>query len=424
MTNSRAAFSSSLANAARSGIRLAALALVAALAVAAAIAQSQAAHAAAPRPGASQPAKPGAAKTSKPAPSKPAGPAVTWSVSPATATNFDAKRNFYDYSAKPGVTLSDHVAVTNYSSRPIAFHVYAADGTTDYKTAKFTLISGKKTSKDLGSWVSVEGGPSNCPAGQTGAKLTACLAKLGTTVTVQPKTAVIIPFRVAVPKNASPGDHAAGIVAAYTEKGNGTTAVAVEQRVGARVYLRVAGKLAPSLRASGAVIGFHGGMNPFGGGSASVGFDLTDSGNTRLSAGTTVKVTGPFGIPVTTLTAPPVENLLPGGVAHVQLSVPKGVPRLFLLFGGITVKAQHADGNATGDVLPGSTKASAMTWAVPWVWLLIALVVAAGVVGALWWRRRSREQLAVALHQYVLQVQADAARGELVAHAGEQEPQR
>lgn len=405
MTISRPAPNPSRRTAVRSGIRLAAVALSAALAIGATLACATNAHAA--------PAKP-----------KPAAPTVSWSVSPATATGFDTKRAFYDYSAQPGVTLTDHVAVTNYSTRPIAFHVYAADGTTDYKTAAFTLISGAKASKDLGSWVSVKGGASTCPASDTGTKLTECLGKLGTTVTIQPKTAVILPFKVSIPKNATPGDHAAGIVAAYTQKGAGKTAVAVEQRVGARIYLRVAGKLTPRLTASGAVIGFHGGKNPFGGGSSTIGFDLSDTGNTRLSADTAVKITGPFGIPITTVTAPEVQDILPGGVAHVQAKVASGVPRLLLLFGGITVTAVHADGNATSDRLPAGIHSTAITWAVPWVWILVLVLVVAAVVGGLWWRRRSRERLAIALHEYTRQVQADAALGELVTHAGDREPQR
>lgn len=344
-----------------------------------------------------------------------AGPDITWSVAPASADSVDTTRNFYDYSAKRGVGLGDHVAITNYSTQAITLHVYAADGATDFKTGKLTLISGTKPSKDLGSWVSVARGPSSCPAADIGSALTKCLAGLGVELTVQPDTSTILPFRIAIPKNATAGDHVAGIVAAYSVKGVGKHSVTVEERVGARIYLRIAGKLTPSLETSGAVANFHGPSNPFSSGSATIGFDLTDTGNTRLSALPTFAVTGIFGIPAGTATGRLVENLLPGGVAHVQATV-TGVPRLLLLFGGITVTPERADGDVGADVPPPAIHATAITWAVPWVWLLILVVVAGGVVGGIWWRRRSNAQLAEALQEYALQVQADARSGDLVDH--------
>jgi hypothetical protein len=344
-----------------------------------------------------------------------AGPDITWSVAPATGDRVDTTRNFYDYSAKRGVGLGDHVAITNYSAQPITLHVYAADGTTDFKTGKLTLISGTKPSKGLGSWVSVARGPSSCPALDTGSALAKCLARLGVQLTVRPNTSVIVPFRIAIPKNATAGDHVAGIVAAYTVKGAGKHSVAVEERVGARIYLRVAGKLSPGLGTSGAVAAFHTPSNPFGSGSATIGFDLTDTGNTRLSALPSFAVTGIFGIPAGTATARPVENLLPGGVAHVQATV-TGVPQLLMLFGGIAVTPERADGDVGADTLPAAIHATVITWAVPWIWLLILFVAAGLAVGVVWWRRRSNMQLAGALQEYALQVQAKASSREVIEH--------
>ena len=402
---------------------LLALSAIAAISLSAVIAGSSQASAATPKPSVTQHAKSDPAKTKKTSPKPPAGPEITWSVGPATANSFDTKRTFFDYSAKPGNAVTDHIAVTNYSAQPVEFHVYAADGTTDYKTAQFTLVSGAKPSKDLGSWVSIEGGASSCPASDSADKLRDCLANLGVRLTVQPNTAVIVPFTITVPKNASPGDHAAGIVAAYTQKGAGKTAVGVEERIGARVYVRVAGKLTPQLSATGQVMSFHGDGNPFKGGTATIGFDLKDTGNTRLSGQPTFKVTGPFGIPIATAKAAEVRELIPDGVAHVQTTV-QGVPRLLLLFGGITVTPEHADGNVASDKLPADVHTTAVTWAVPWIWLLIIFVVAAGVVGGWWWRRRSREQLAAALHDYVAQARSDARDSELISAGGDSESKR
>ena len=339
------------------------------------------------------------------------GSDITWAVTPTTADSIDKTRNFYDYAAKRGVGLGDHVAITNYSQRALSLHVYAADGTTDFKTGKLTLIPGTQASKDLGSWVSVARGPSTCPAIDTGSALTKCLAGLGIQLTVQPHTSVIVPFRIAIPKNASAGDHVAGIVAAYTVAGSGKHAISVDERVGARIYLRVAGKLSPKLETNGAVASFHAPSNPFGTGSETIGFDLKDAGNTRMSALPTVSVTGIFGIPAGTAKARPVQNLLPGGVAHVQVTV-SGVPQLFLLFGGITVTPERADGNIGAGALPVATQATVVTWAIPWIWVLIVLVAAALVVGVVWWRRRASANFAGALRDYALQLQADASGGD------------
>jgi len=340
-----------------------------------------------------------------------AGPNITWAVTPATADSIDKSRNFYDFAAKRGVGLGDHVAITNYSAQALSLHVYAADGTTDFKTGKLTLIPGTQASKDLGSWVSVARGPSTCPSVDTGSALTKCLAGLGIHLTVQPNTSVIVPFRIAIPKNANAGDHVAGIVAAYTLAGAGKHAISVEERVGARIYLRVAGKLTPKLGTNGSVASFHAPSNPFGTGSETIGFDLKDTGNTRMSAQPTVTVTGIFGIPAGSAKTRPVQNLLPGGVAHVQATV-TNVPQLFLLFGGITVTPTRADGNVGADALPVPTTATVVTWAVPWIWVLIVLVAAALVVGVVWWRRRANANFAGALREYALQLQADASGGD------------
>jgi hypothetical protein len=91
------------------------------------------------------------------------------------------------------------------------------------------------------------------------------------------------------------------------------------------------------------------------------------------------------------------------------------------------VTPERADGNVGADIPTPAIHASAITWAVPWIWLLILLVVAGVVLGVVWWRRRSNAQLADALREYALQSQADARSGELVdqgVHGGDSESAR
>lgn len=346
---------------------------------------------------------------------------VTWSVQPSTPSGPDGRTEL-SYQVAPGSTITDWVAVTNSGDVPATFRVYAADATTDYDSAAFTLIGADQASTGAGSWTQVDTGPAVCD--DTGdAAEAACAAGLGVSVTVEPGSRVDLPVTITVPHDATPGDHSAGIVASLLSEGaaEGAT-VRREDRVGTRVYLRVDGPLSPGLGVAGVVAGYDGSWNPFGGGTARVGFDLQNLGNTRISAAPEIRLTGPFGIDLGTITASPVSNLLPGSTGHVAATL-DGVPPLLLLFADVTVTAVPADGVAAGDPLPAAVTSSVVAWAVPW--LLLGVVVAAAVV--IWLlvrvRRRSRQRLAEELAHY-----ADAVRAEALTESSrprsESEPVR
>jgi hypothetical protein len=159
------------------------------------------------------------------------------------------------------------------------------------------------------------------------------------------------------------------------------------QRVGARLYVRVDGPLTPALTMSGAVISYLGTWNPFGRGTARIGFDLTDTGNTRLSARPAIQVTGPFGIKLAEADLELVENLMPGGTAHVTADL-TGVAPLFLLFGHFQVTPVGAQGAVGNDDLPGALSAGASVLAIPWAALALIVLVVGGCFGILLQRRR------------------------------------
>lgn len=332
----------------------------------------------------------------------------TFAVQPSGKSGPD-KRVRFDYQVAPGTTITDHVSVLNYSKSPVTLRVYAADATADYGTGSFTLIGADRASTDLGAWTSVGGAKSACPAG-SGAEQAACAAKLGRTVTVGAGKLVTLPFTVAVPRNATPGDHSAGIVAGLRIA---SKTVTTEQRVGARVYVRVKGKLRPHLTASGVVGGFTGTANPVGRGTASIGFDLANTGNVRLNATPYVHLTGPFGIEIGTARLAEMRDLVPGATTHVQAVFPR-TPPLFLVFSDLTVRAAPAEG---GRLNVPDTTAHARAFALPWPALGIVVVVAGAVAGALWWRGRRRAQLARALAAYTQQVRAEAQGGPGAAEA-------
>ncbi|WP_369371256.1 hypothetical protein AB1046_21170 [Promicromonospora sp. Populi] len=335
---------------------------------------------------------------------------VTWSVQPGSAEGPDGRTEL-TYDIAPGSTISDWVSVSNYSDRAASFRVYGADATTDYDTGAFTLIGADQASTDLGSWTSIDSGSAVCPDTDDDAEA-ACAAELGVVVELDPGARADIPFTITVPHDATPGDHSAGIVASFRSAaaGGDGSAVQVEQRVGTRIYLRVDGELGPALGVTGVVAAFDGVTNPFGAGTATAGFDLTNTGNTRISGEPEVRISGPFGVDLGTADVEPVENLVPGGTAHVTAEVP-GVPPVLLLFADITVVPAAAEGpgeGSDGDALPAPVRASAQAWAVPWPLAGLLLVLAGGIWAVVVWRRRSRRLLGEELAAYTERVRAEA----------------
>jgi hypothetical protein len=355
-----------------------------------------------------------AAHVAGPAPAAPAAlPAaegdVTWSVQPSTPAGPDGRTEL-TYQVAAGTTVTDWVAVSNYSAAPATFRVYAADGTTDYETGAFTLVGADQASTDLGAWTAVDSAASVCPAVEDPAAEAACVAGLGIEVTVGAGARVDLPLAITVPHDATPGDHAAGVVASYTSSGTDAagSAVQVAQRVGTRLHLRVDGPLTSALTVSGTVAGYSGATWPFGGTSAHVAFDLTNAGNTLVSAEPVVRLTGPFGIDLGTVALDPVTDLVPGGTAHVVAELP-GVPPALLLSGAITATPAAPEDPATpaGEVVSASVRA----WAVPWAALGVLALVVGGVTATVLLRRRARRLLGEDLAVYVDQVRAEALAG-------------
>ena len=111
----------------------------------------------------------------------------------------------------------------------------------------------------------------------------------------------------------------AGIVASIltTSTKKGST-VELEQRVGTRMYLAVSGERVPGVKVAGVTSGFNASLNPFAPGDMTVGYDVRNSGNTRLDVNNTVSIAGPFGIPLGSFTPKPLPNLLPRQTVHYE----------------------------------------------------------------------------------------------------------
>ncbi|MDR0595044.1 MAG: hypothetical protein LBG60_17705 [Bifidobacteriaceae bacterium] len=336
---------------------------------------------------------------------------VTWGVQPAGPDGPDGRAAF-DYQVAPGTVITDAIAVTNHSDYAAQFRVYAADATTDYDTAQFTLIGAEQASTDLGAWTAVDSGPAECPDSNDEAE-EECAHDLGVRVSLESGEQRIVPFVITVPADATPGDHSAGLVASFeqTSPDESGTLVLLEQRVGARVYLRVDGPLSAAVGVSGVTATYDGVLNPFGRGVASVSFDVSNTGNVRLSGAPMVELTGPFGISLGTVALEPVANLLPGGTGHVTATLPQVAP-LFLVSAQVTVAPLPGDGDVEAiDLAAGAATGSARAWAVPWSLLGLLALIGFGGWLVVWRRKRSRRLLAAELALYTEELRAGFAAG-------------
>ncbi|MFI0482865.1 WxL protein peptidoglycan domain-containing protein [Actinomadura sp. 9N215] len=291
-----------------------------------------------------------------------AGPGgLAWSVKPA-GVGGRSRRDFFVYTLSPGQRIRDTVVITNLSDRPLTFRVYATDA---FNTAdgSFALLTADRQADDVGTWISIAGAPAR---------------------TVQPGRSARLPFTLAVPSGATPGDHSGGVIAAVTEQTTGAQGrrVNVDRRVAARVYARVNGALSSSLQVESLKVAPESAW--LGTGSVLVTYRVRNAGNVRLAATTRIGVSGPFGIGLGRAATRRVPELLPGN-AYTFTDRVRGVFPAGSLTA--TLKLTPLDSMAAA---PGATRPTVRTagwWATPWT--AVGAVVLAVALFVLY-RRRTR----------------------------------
>ncbi|TDC25136.1 DUF916 domain-containing protein [Micromonospora sp. 15K316] len=310
-------------------------------------------------------------------PAPPAPAPLTWGVAPSSPTGPNGRANF-SYKLDPGATVTDYVAVTNHSPRPLTLTLYASDAvTTPY--GGFDLLPGAQRPLDVGSW-----------------------ARLSTSALTIPSTSrVTVPFTLTVPENATPGDHTGGIVAslaATTTDGQGNT-VSVDHRVGARLYLRVTGELRPALALEDLRVHHTASRNPFTGGEIIARATIRNTGNVRLAGRPRLSASGVFGLGARDAPGAALPEILPGDAIQTTLRLPR-VPPLFRLSATATVAPGPVD-DQVFDPPPATVSETVAVWAVPWVQLLLVTLVCATVWALLALRGRRRRRAARTLEQAV-----------------------
>lgn len=308
--------------------------------------------------------------TAAPVTAAPPADDVTWGVRTATNDHGTDRENFR-YTLDPGATLTDELVVTNHGDAPLGLDVYAADGYTT-TSGQLDVLTRDTDSAEVGLWL------------EPGVER----------VRLDPGESIDVPFTLRVPDDATPGDYAGAILTSRTVSAQ-EAGLDYEARSGVRVYLRVAGDLAPGLSVVGRHVEYHQSPNPFGPGDATVTYTVRNDGNVRLAARQEVSVAGPFGWFRVTGEADDVPELLPGESWPVSVSVPGVVPAFRVDADAVLVAELPEVAGATPGVAPVEARASG--WAVPWLLLglLVLLVVAVVVLVRRHRTRRLREDARV-----------------------------
>lgn len=355
---------------------------------------------------------------------------VTWSVEPTPTTEGD--REAFEYSVDPGTQVQDSFVITNAGDGPAEFIIYATDAYNDPDSGAFSLLESNQAPTDVGAWITPANEKLTIPAGSE--------ATVG--------------FNLLIPSDATPGDHTAGIIAAVlTEVDQNGSAVILEQRVGVKLFLTVSGAPTASVEIQGLTSSFNPSINPFAPGELSVNYEVRNTGNKRLDVNQSILVTGPFGIPLGSVTPEPIENLLPRSVIRVSAQL-SGIGALLVAISDIRLvpgelgSAGQAvdvvtDESETASATPeptgtastptpeasgGSATAvpaepdqdtidfasvSSQSWTIAITWTLLMLIVAvvAGTLLVVRYITGTRERMYLAIDEAAAAARADALAG-------------
>jgi hypothetical protein len=305
------------------------------------------------------PAPTSAAPTAPPSPAPP----TRWLVQPTGPRGDASTRSYFTYDLDPGASVDDTLAIVNLSDDPLPLTLLGTDAYTEPASGGFGLLPSADKPTDTGSWVQLA----------------------TTSITVPARARVEVPFVIRVPINATPGDHAGGVVTSFVSPAVNTEGQSVlfDTRLAVRIYLRVTGDLTPALSVQNLTSSYDrsaAGLT----GTLTVRYTVGNEGNVRLGAAETVRVTGPFGADVRT-SSTTIAELLPGGRVQRQVVFTDVPAVLWLTIDAGLVPIDTGDALGGRDL--GAVEESTRAAAVPWLWLVALVVV---LLAAGWLLRRRR----------------------------------
>jgi hypothetical protein len=274
------------------------------------------------------------------------------SGTPASETGADGRSRF-SYQAAPGQTLTDNYEVRNTGDTAQVMRVFSTDA---YNTddGSYGLLDTTAEPTDAGSWVTFANGARSVD------------------VPLAPGASQLVPFTLTVPADASPGDHAAGVVISVTSPQG---QILVDRRVATRLYVRVPGDLQPGLTISSISSSYEAAANPLDG-STTVTFTVANKGNIALGANMVIGVNTYLGLAAADVVRDELGEMLPRSTRVVTVEVP-GVAQLGYLNPYVSMAPTVAEDAMNPGAL-STVDRDTVTLAIPW-WLVIALAIAAAI---------------------------------------------
>jgi len=314
------------------------------------------------------------------------------SGTPASETGADGRSRF-SYEVAPGQQLTDNYSVSNTGTTAQVMRVFATDAfNTD--DGSYGLLDTDAEAVDAGAWITFA----------NGAKFV--------DVPLAPGESQLVAFTLTVPADASPGDHAAGIVISVTSPQG---QILVDRRVATRLYVRVPGDLQAALTVGSISSSYQPSINPLDG-TTTVTFTVRNSGNVALGANMIVGVNTYFGISAAPIARDELGEMLPRSTRVITMTIP-GVAQLGYLNPYVSL-APTAAAELTSPGALLTVNRDTVSIAVPW-WLILVIVVGGGIYLFLRIRRRIDNRRAA---EWIAHMEAEARRnaespdrGELVA---------
>jgi hypothetical protein len=308
----------------------------------------QAARAATPTPSPTS-ASSGAstAKTAKP-------PTVTFGIGPSDGKKLDG-RPYFSYAASPGSVINDHFELVNVSNQTLNLLVYGASALTNASGGLGYQPDGAKRT-DAGAWLRTP------------------LFNGQPLFRIRQRSTVILPFQLEIPANAQPGDHTAGIAVGLVASivGKNTKNFNLEQRVVAKVYVRVSGTPVAKLEVSNVHASYTGTLNPLGKGDAKVTYTVRNTGNVDLAADQKVSISGLFGGTGSATPVRRLSDLIPGSTTNVTVHFHGVLPEVFLT-ASVRLQPQALPGSVDGKLRDAT--GSTQFWAIPWAFVVLVIVL-------------------------------------------------
>ncbi|MFG6504052.1 hypothetical protein [Microbacterium sp. P05] len=299
---------------------------------------------------------------------------TTWAIAPSSAEGPDGRVSFR-HTIDPAASVDEFVAVTNFGTAPAPFAVYASDGVVT-EAGNFDLLPSEAEPVDSGTWVSIGAVAGSTP--RDGG---------GIVIEVPAASTTVVPIRVDVPTEATPGDHPAGVVAELVAADD--SSVEVTSRVGVRLHLRVAGDVVASVVPGSVEASYSPSWNPFAPGTLTIDYVVSNSGNVRLGSTVTTQAAGLLGVGGESVSGE-VREILPRQQAASSVAV--DVWPLFFTWGDVTaVPVIVGEDAVEAELVTVTTPFTA--WTIPWSQLVLLALLAVAVVVALRARRKAEARV-------------------------------